>query len=194
MRLFQIKLSAISDYTWARDNDQYRETYKEQIETADKELAARSVLLAELGIEANPDVPLVVTATQVIDLKLKGAEFTVIRELRPGQDDRLAPADFMAEFRTVAEKLLAAPALSGHKVHAAYNQTCEVHMPGQALSTYNELMLAEDSCTDALQRSLDDGWRIIAACPQPDARRPDYVLGRYNPAREVGDSQARRQR
>ncbi|WVR18126.1 hypothetical protein JXVLWARM_CDS_0075 [Burkholderia phage Bm1] len=66
-----------------------------------------------------------------------------------------------------------------------FNHKVEVHMPGQALSNYNETMLLEDSCTDALQSVLDKGWRIIAACPQPDSRRPDYILGRFNPERLV---------
>lgn len=65
-----------------------------------------------------------------------------------------------------------------------YNQKCEVHMPGQALSVYNEVMLLEDTCTDALQLELTKGWRIIAACPQPDQRRPDYILGRFNPEKD----------
>lgn len=65
-----------------------------------------------------------------------------------------------------------------------YNERVEVHMPGQALSMYNEVLLMSDACSDELQTSLAKGWRIIAACPQPDQRRPDYILGRYNP--EVG--------
>lgn len=40
--------------------------------------------------------------------------------------------------------------------------------------------IMEAKADDALQKSMDDGWRIIAACPQPDARRPDYIMGRYN--------------
>lgn len=66
-----------------------------------------------------------------------------------------------------------------------FNQRIEVHMPGHALAMYNEVMLLEDSCTDALQSNLNKGWRIIAACPQPDSRRPDYILGRYNPNSEI---------
>lgn len=31
------------------------------------------------------------------------------------------------------------------------------------------------------ESELNNGWRIIAVCIQPDGRRPDYVLGRYNP-------------
>jgi hypothetical protein len=66
------------------------------------------------------------------------------------------------------------------EVTTNYNSKCEVHIPGQALSTYNEVMLLEDACSDALQDKLDSGWRMIAGCPQPDNRRPDYILGRFN--------------
>jgi hypothetical protein len=62
-----------------------------------------------------------------------------------------------------------------------FNQKCNVHVGGGLIATYNDLMLKEDSCTDALQSELNNGWRIIAVCVQPDQRRPDYVLGRYNP-------------
>ena len=71
---------------------------------------------------------------------------------------------------------------------ANYNNKVEVHMPGQALANYNELMLLEDCCTDEVARSLDNGWRIIASCPQPDQRRPDWILGRYNPNRVATDN------
>lgn len=74
---------------------------------------------------------------------------------------------------------------------AVYNTKCDVHMPGQALSTYNEVQLLEDSCTDVLQAQMAAGWRLIAACPQPDQRRPDYILGRFNPEYN-GDSVASR--
>jgi len=65
-----------------------------------------------------------------------------------------------------------------------FNNKCEVHMPGQALSMYNDIMLMEDACADELQASINIGWRIIATCPQPTQRRPDYILGRYNPERK----------
>lgn len=64
--------------------------------------------------------------------------------------------------------------------NSTYNNRVDVHMPGQALSVYNNVHLLEDGCTDALQELLDGGWRIIAACPQPDQRRPDYILGRFS--------------
>lgn len=72
-----------------------------------------------------------------------------------------------------------------------FNSKIEVHMPGNALATYNETLLLEDACTDKLQGALREGWRMIAVCPQPSQRRPDYVLGRYNP-NEVPEMAERR--
>lgn len=66
--------------------------------------------------------------------------------------------------------------------HGQFNNKCDVHVPGMGLMLINRTMLLEDSCTDALQLHLTDGWRIIAACPQGDQRRPDYILGRYEPS------------
>lgn len=72
-----------------------------------------------------------------------------------------------------------------------FNQRVEVHTPGNALATYNRVMLMEDACTDALQEKLSEGWRIIAVCPQPDQRRPDYILGSYSEP-NTNDSRAYR--
>lgn len=72
-----------------------------------------------------------------------------------------------------------------------YNEHCEVHTPGNMLATYNETMLLEDACTDALQTSMDDGWRIVAVCPQAQ-RRPDYIMGRWNPDYHSGNGAKRK--
>lgn len=61
------------------------------------------------------------------------------------------------------------------------NQKCDVHIGGGLLMTVNEVVFFEDYCTNELQNSLAGGWRILAVCVQPDGRRPDYVLGRFNP-------------
>ena len=61
-----------------------------------------------------------------------------------------------------------------------YNAQVNTHLTGNTLSSYNSLRLLEDCCTDHLQEALDNGWRIVACCPQ-EARRPDYILGRYDP-------------
>lgn len=58
-----------------------------------------------------------------------------------------------------------------------YNQKCEVHVPGLGLLNINKVAYATDYCTEELQRLLHQGWRLLAICPQPDQRRPDYILG-----------------
>jgi hypothetical protein len=63
----------------------------------------------------------------------------------------------------------------------SFNEACNVHIGGNTITQYNEVKVAEDYCTDALQTSLNQGWRIIAVCVQRDQRRPDYILGRWNP-------------
>jgi len=68
------------------------------------------------------------------------------------------------------------------------NQKVNVHVGGGLITTYNDLCLKEDSCTDVLQTELNNGWRIIAVCIQPDQRRPDYILGRYNPELDVSNN------
>jgi len=68
-----------------------------------------------------------------------------------------------------------------------FNRKVNVHVGGGLIVTYNELCLKEDCCTDALQVELNNGWRIIAVCTQPDQRRPDYILGRYNSELDVCD-------
>lgn len=58
------------------------------------------------------------------------------------------------------------------------NERCRQEQPGLGLTSITETLLMEDACTDVLQDALANGWRIIAVQPQPDQRRPDYILGR----------------
>ena len=54
----------------------------------------------------------------------------------------------------------------------------QIVMPGYELLGYGQIIVLDDCCTDVVQSHLDDGWRIIAVMPQPDSRRPDYILVR----------------
>lgn len=60
-----------------------------------------------------------------------------------------------------------------------FNSECNVHVPNLGLLAINKLAYATDYCTEELQELLDRGYRILAVCPQPDQRRPDYILGMY---------------
>lgn len=60
----------------------------------------------------------------------------------------------------------------------SFNQKCDVHVPNLGLLQIQTVTYEVDCCTEHLQEMLEQGWRIIAACPQPDQRRPDYILGK----------------
>ena len=60
-----------------------------------------------------------------------------------------------------------------------YNQLVNVAVGGSTLPI-DVVKVVEDYCTDQLQKELDSGWRIVAACVQPNQRRPDYILGKTN--------------
>lgn len=60
----------------------------------------------------------------------------------------------------------------------------QLHVEGRSdsyLPAVDKVMVLEDACTDKLQEHLEEGWRIIAVCPQRDQRRPDYILGKAPP-------------
>lgn len=60
-----------------------------------------------------------------------------------------------------------------------FNEKVGVPNYDSTMLQINQLMLLEDCCTDYLQEALSKGWRIISVSPQPDQRRPDYVLGKH---------------
>lgn len=57
-------------------------------------------------------------------------------------------------------------------------QSIHIHIPAPELSYFNKVDWLEDACTDALQKMLDDNWRILAVIPRVGQRRPDYILGK----------------
>jgi hypothetical protein len=59
----------------------------------------------------------------------------------------------------------------------SFNTKCNVHVGGGMIATFNDITLKENCCSDELQVELNNGWRMLAVCVQPDQRRPDYILG-----------------
>jgi len=64
------------------------------------------------------------------------------------------------------------------KRNPAFNQKVKVSVPDIGLMKIKHVMVLDNCCTQQLQREIDRGWCILAVCPQPDQRRPDYVMGR----------------
>lgn len=61
-----------------------------------------------------------------------------------------------------------------------FNNKLEIHQPNMPLFTYNDFTYITDCCTELLMQDyINKGYRVVAVCPQPDQRRPDYILGRY---------------
>lgn len=120
-----------------------------------------------------------VTDKQYIDLvalkeRMDVISVSTVGDTVDGMVDKMA--HIASRFERFAEKV----------GNVQYNEKCEVYTPGAGLMLFNRVTLLTDACSDALQAELDNGWRIIAACPQPDQRRPDYVLGKYEPNYESG--------
>jgi hypothetical protein len=99
---------------------------------------------------------------------------------------RGAPPVAVQDYSSVIKEIVAIQekfqkALESFDSQVEFNQKCDVHISNLGLLHINQLGYAVDYCTVSLQTALNQGWRIIACCVQPDGRRPDYVLGRYNP-------------
>ena len=61
-----------------------------------------------------------------------------------------------------------------------FNSKLEVHQPNMPLFQYNQYQVIVDECTEDLQNNyIDKGWRVVCICPQPDQRRPDYIVAKY---------------
>lgn len=171
MRVFNVKLG----YIWSADEAEKK-----------AKITRRDYQLRECGItvpvrdESDPFSGdygnVVVTGDQLLSLLAAKVEFTVQSEANLHRE----PEAMVDSITQALAKIDDFFSKAGKDIDR-WNSRVEVHMPGQALSMYNRTMLIEDACTDGLQDELDKGWRIIACCPQPDQRRPDYILGRFDP-------------
>lgn len=147
--------------------------------------------LKELDKDGNPKYKLVILSDQVeLDSNKEYlADFELFIAKHPSikiTDIHGLPKTLDKDYTSIIEQMIAVQkkfedALKMFDSHVEFNQKCDVHISNMALMSVNEVALIEDGCTDKLQGALNNGWRIIAACPQPDSRRPDYILGRYNP-------------
>jgi hypothetical protein len=177
IRIFQVSLGYISQWS---DSDK---------ENLPVKVAERRALLEKLDVKHNYDDDAIsrgptvcLNGDQVLNLVREKQDFEIVNEIGVSVDG-LASAAMRLE--AVINK--ATEAMSKLPTNSL-NEKVNVHVPGAALMFINRTMLLEDGCSDALQNYLNDGWRIVAACPQPDSRRPDYILGRYDPEYKPGNA------
>ena len=95
----------------------------------------------------------------------------------------LMPIEFIGELHDIKKVNLPTKLASVFepRTNTVYNEHVKVAMPGIGLLQFDNVKVEYDFCTDSLRDRMKEGWRIIAVCPQPDRRRPDYVLGRVGP-------------
>lgn len=175
MKVYEIEF----DYLW-KPSDENSQSYSEYLESVER----RRLLMTRLDVRFDDDEVLtgigrmMVNSDQLLELVEAKEKVKVLRAIPVMSAKRTIESEINRMTETPESR-------------AVYNEVVQVHMPGYTLATYNATMLLQDACTDALQSALDDGWRIVAALPQPDQRRPDYVLGRYDPNHEAGKAARR---
>ena len=89
--------------------------------------------------------------------------------------------DELAELRSLANRTgrdSTRPGLPAKEIYESDGVT-RAAMPEWMLVHIRTVRVHNDMCTDMLQGELDDGWMILAICPQPGQRRPDYIVGRF---------------
>ena len=155
MKLYSVK----PEWLYGDDKDAKREVQLE--------------LLKRLGIQESEAIGMAIcNAEQAIELFTEGycGSYASPKEHIKQLYDVKSEVD-------IASMIEASVASSVEAIGKLYNEKMSSEQPGPSLLNVDETMLMEDACTNALQENLDNGWRILAVCPQPQ-RRPDYVLGR----------------
>jgi hypothetical protein len=179
MRILNVQLDSIYIYTMDDSEESKAKRDREKLARAEK----RRATLAKVGLivdetDLTRAIPVAVTETQLADLMAMGESVHVSSSFDVAADPLLRASSVITEAAAKVAKFAdSLPDVNNH-----YNERVEVYTPGAGLMLFNRVMLLQDGCSDALQSELDNGWRIVAACPQPDQRRPDYILGRYDPA------------
>lgn len=183
-QLTKLELEKLEDYLGEKvSNSQLKINEDGQIET----LNWRETFDAVLA-EKNSDYKLVVPSeyyritsndSYIVDLEKFTAEYPNLEITMKGISKAISnqDLDMIEEMNKIANKI--DEAKNRFEKVVEFNQQCNVHIPNLGLLNVNKLAYATDYCTEMLQERLLQGWRLIAVCPQPDQRRPDYILGMH---------------
>ena len=169
--LYRIKYT--DAYFWGGDKDKYDKESKAFISAGISVNTYDEAVLASRYFDA--DDCTIVDRDRIATLAIFGVGIEVISEIN-------TDVNISKQLEAMAEKQL-----TFTQECKEFNEKININISGNSLSTFNDIMLLEDSCTDELTVNINKGWRIIAVCPQPDQRRPDYILGRWNPDVTVED-------
>lgn len=161
------------------DGSPERKNYDETFDSLEAEDKGYSLVSPADAYSIEDDKTYLVSLESFTD-KFPNIEFSIMGKPKSISSNNLELFD---EMKKIADKI--EEATKKFDKHVQFNQKCDVHVPNLGLLNINKLAFATNYCTEELQRLLLQGWRILAVCPQPDQRRPDYILGMH--VSELGD-------
>ena len=161
---------------WLKENEgAIREDWTKWCEANKEEALERWPYYSDLKLKLNDEQYLSFVGVDGVDVSLLEKEEVDI--LMPEGHQSSASMRLLEQMLTLNDKVIEQLRTASDEL---FNHPCQQMQPGAWLGNVNRTILVGDSCTDALQGYLDEGWRILAIQPQPDQRRPDYILGRYD--------------
>lgn len=185
MKVYEVKLSGHAKYKHIKPTilfervEKWSKDYSHPGDISNEEWEALSI------DEAINNFPLHVspyynTPSMVVSLDELHKSFEVVDLIRVIDVD--VEDSFNIDIEVLADRI--SSSIIGRTTENIYNQRLEIHQPNSPLFMYNDYKVLTDCCIESLQEEIDNGWRVVSVCPQPDQRRPDYVVAQYNAEKE----------
>jgi hypothetical protein len=185
MKVYEVKLKENAKYRQIKTTilfervEEWRKDYSSPGGVSKEEWEALSIDEAISKFPLNVS-PYYGTSSMVVSLEELHKSFEVVDLIRVVDVD--VENVFDIDIEALADKI--SSSIIGKTTENIYNQRLEIHQPNSPLFMYNEYKVLTDCCTEYLQEEIDNGWRVVSVCPQPDQRRPDYVVAKYNAEKE----------
>jgi hypothetical protein len=157
-------------YVWNDDNGEQKKKKIEYEEDYDNAEYIGLYLISNADTVYVVDSDLLFNVLSDFDIKHR---YKVVGTLKD-----LPSAKCSSEIKVLEKLLSLEEKLNVFDMTHQLNTTVGVHISDLGLLNVKEVDVIYDSCTDELQEWLNEGWRILAICPQPDKRRPYYIMGR----------------
>jgi hypothetical protein len=158
-------------YTWLNSSEEEKQKAKDYEEKYDNEGEFLNIYLIKNTDNVYVvDSDILFSLLDSFNIKYK---YTVVGTIKD-----LPSAKYTSELKVIEKLLSLEEKLNIFSKEQQFNTNVGVHISDLGLLNVKEVDVLYDPCTDELQTWLNEGWRILAICPQPDKRRPDYILGR----------------
>ena len=168
--LSQSQLYKDAPYIWSNSSEDEKRKVKEYEEKYNEAEFIDLYLVKDSNSTYVVDSDLLFSIMDSFNIKYKYNVIGVLKDIPSAQHS--------SETRVLEKLLLLEEKLNQFSMTQQFNTKVGVHISDLGLLNVKEVDVLYDCCTDGLQEWLNEGWRILAICPQPDKRRPDYIMGR----------------